>query len=173
MKKPFGKRPVNPAEILYEAWGINETLKPWKVGVNKSTWCVGTHLWLSRLDQASDARRHRENLLYRRLHQEVADLHPPLQFPTIVLTKKGTDFFSINGGSWYVTQHLSGKQPDPKKLNLYPDIATGLGRLHLLLAKIPQNFHVVDSNLLSDIHCYLVALSKTEPGKALEKGKDI
>ena len=72
-----------------------------------------------------------------------------------------------------MTQHLSGKQPDPKKLNLYPDIATGLGRLHLLLAKIPQNFYVADSNLLSDIHCHLAALSKTEFGKASEKDKDI
>ena len=148
---------MNPTDVLWEAWGIDDVLEPCDIGVNQATWRVGVDLWLSRSGGDANARRRREGQLYDRLNRLAATLpSKSFQFPVVVPTKNDDELFSAAGWTWRLTRHLSGECADPQQENLYPAIANSLGRLHRLLSDLPEQLRVADTNLMDDIRGHLL-----------------
>lgn len=131
--------------LLESRWHITAEAERVHVGVNKATWRVSDY-WL-----ACDFPRQAGQV--RRMQTLLATLASTsgfdLEVPRLVPTARHADVVRAHGRVWWLTEHVSGRQPDPARLHDTTAVAAGLARLHQLLRSMPPELAVSKDNSVS------------------------
>ncbi len=134
-------------QLLTERWEITELPQRVDVGVNKRTWRVGQR-WLSCVYDHTLEKVEREMRLYAFLSEHV-DSAVPVKIPRPVETTDGTLIVSTYERVWWLTEHVYGRQPDPRQREDTLAVARGLAQLHRWLRSVPAELAVSTENSLT------------------------
>lgn len=131
-------------KVLAAGWGLTGPVERAEVGVNKATWRAGRY-WLACDYPRAAGYVSRTRVLLARL---VADPRLELAVPCLVPASDGLVVHAHNR-AWWLTGHVSGRQPDPRSAADTAAVAAGLARLHAFLRDIPADLAVSDDDLVS------------------------
>jgi Ser/Thr protein kinase RdoA (MazF antagonist) len=141
-----GPRDVDSAarQVLVTEWGLTLPLERIEVGVNKATWRAGDY-WL-----ACDYPRMTDQVMRMQalLTQLASSARMEFSVPRLVPAPHGA-VVQAHGRAWWLTEHVDGRQPDPRDPADTGAVAAGLARLHTALRDVPSTLAVSADNLVS------------------------
>jgi hypothetical protein len=131
-------------QIVVTEWALTAPPERVDVGVNKVTWRIGDH-WLS-----CDYPRMADQVVRMQalLAQLASSARVELSVPRLVPAPHGA-VVQAYGRAWWLTEHVDGRQPDPRDPADTVAVAAGLARLHTALRGLPNTLAVSAENLVS------------------------
>jgi hypothetical protein len=133
-------------QVLRSYWGLAGQLEAIDIGVNKRIWRVGAYWLACAYDYEAEAVS-KELQLYACL-QERAQLPGAVAVPSPIKAQEEL-FVRAYERIWWLTAHVSGRQPEPDRLTDTLAVARGLASLHRWLAPLSSALAVSKENTLT------------------------
>jgi aminoglycoside phosphotransferase len=126
------------------------------IGVNNTTWKVGTEAWLARYNKNEANRVIRELDFYEYFsNTQIRDPDTIIWVPEVIRTTRGERLYDDGTYLWKLSKHMDGIMPSQEKAELYPILANGLGRLHRKLREIPTAYAVTSTPVVQTVKTYV------------------
>jgi hypothetical protein len=116
--------------VAAREWGSRPESSEPHFGVNRRTWRVGEHLWITGMEASRRELLERENWLLTRLETVFQEADLGLGVPQVVASRSGPSVVEEDSWCFRATNHLAGERADGESRESYVEGARTLRLLH-------------------------------------------